>query len=83
MNETTIAATAPPARIPKPCMAKTAAIKAPRVFLLAYSDMMVAELKEGSSPHQFQTQKPKTEEAKGGHNSLGVQIRPKREARGE
>nr|GMD85834.1 Os06g0324601 [Ipomoea batatas] len=30
-------------RIPKPCMEKTAAMKAPRVFLLANSDMMVAE----------------------------------------
>jgi len=31
-----------PARMPNPCMAKTAAMNLPRVFLLAYSDMMVA-----------------------------------------
>uniref|UniRef100_A0A0A9BBG8 Pht1 n=1 Tax=Arundo donax TaxID=35708 RepID=A0A0A9BBG8_ARUDO len=35
--------TTPPVRMPKPCMANTAAMKAPRVRLLAYSDMMVAE----------------------------------------
>jgi hypothetical protein len=29
-------------RIPDPCMANTAAMKAPRVLLFAYSDMMVA-----------------------------------------
>nr|GMD65576.1 hypothetical protein Iba_chr12cCG6690 [Ipomoea batatas] len=39
----TIIATIPPARIPNPCIANTAALKAPRVFFLAYSDMMVAE----------------------------------------
>lgn len=39
----TIKATIPPPKIPNPCIAKTAAMNAPRVFLLAYSDMMVAE----------------------------------------
>jgi hypothetical protein len=29
--------------MPKPCIANTAAMNAPRVFLLAYSDMMVAD----------------------------------------
>ncbi len=40
--DATIDTVAPP-RIPNPCMAKTAAMKAPRVFLFAYSDMIVAE----------------------------------------
>jgi hypothetical protein len=39
----TMMATAPPLKIPKPCIANTAAMKAPRVFLLAYSDIIVAD----------------------------------------
>ncbi|KAJ8642984.1 hypothetical protein MRB53_004732 [Persea americana] len=36
-------ATMPPSKMLKPYIAKTAAMKAPWVFLFAYSDMMVAE----------------------------------------
>ena len=38
----TMSDTAAAARIPMPCMAKTADTNPPRLFLLLYSDMMVA-----------------------------------------
>lgn len=39
----TMRVTMPPVRMPKPCMANTAAMNAPRVFLFAYSDIIVAD----------------------------------------